>query len=198
MPHNFQAMTLFRWITLCIILSGVVIFIGGLWHPVDARSRELVTAAKEFKVDLLAAISEAHRIDVVEHSWYYEFLDEKGELVENPPYVEYKRTELTPDQRTHFQAAFRRMPENPKTIFSLCIFEPHHTIELLGKDGSKSVIQVCFKCGDTEWDGRSVIPPEGFQDIFRSFITPLGFQANREWKEIAKDKAQQAVPLNDP
>lgn len=184
------AMMLLRLIPFCMLLSGVTTFIG--CRQPTAESRELTAEAKKFKTDLLAAISGTHRIDLVEHSWRYDFFDEKGELVEEPPHFEYKRMELTPELRTRLQADLGRMPETPKTAFSACIFEPHHTIELIDKDGGKSLIEVCFKCDDTEWDGRSVVPPDAFQEIFRGFIEPLGFQANREWVELAKKQAQQA------
>ena len=186
-------MILLRLISFCMLLSAVTTFIG-CRQPTE-ESRELTAEAKKFKTELLAAISGAHRIDLVEHSWRYDFFDEKGELVKEPPHFEYKRMELTPELRTRLEAEFGGMPETPKTAFSLCMFEPHHTIELIDKDGGKSRIGVCFKCDDTEWDGRSVVPPEAFQEIFRGFIEPLGFQANREWVELAKNQeAQQAAP----
>jgi len=149
--------------------------------------------AKKFKAELLAAISGAHRINVIEHSWRYDFFDENGELVEDPPHIEYERKELTPELRTGFQAVFERMPGIPETAFSLCMFEPHHAIEFIDEEGSKSCIRICFKCGDTEWDGRAVVPPEEFHEVFRSLIEPLGFQAHREWQELTKDQVQQVA-----
>jgi hypothetical protein len=179
-----------RLITFWILLSGMVSFIG-CRHPTE-ESGELAAEAAKFKAELLTAISGTHRIDVVEHSWRYDLIDEKGNSAEDPPHFEYKRIELTPELRTSLQAVFGRLPETPKTIFSFCMFEPHHTIELIDKDGDKSFIQVCFKCNDTEWDGRSVVPPEEFQEFFRAFIEPLGFRADRDWEELAKKQAQQA------
>jgi hypothetical protein len=178
-----------------MLLFGVLNFIGCRNEPSGASS-ELVTEAKEFKSDLLAAISGARQIYVVEHSWRYDFFDEKGALVEDPPYVEYKRIELTSVQRTAYENAFALMADTPKTAFSLCMFEPHHTIELVDEGGSKSFIQVCFKCGDTGWDGRQVVPPDAFQEVFRSLIVPSGFHAIREWEELAKTQGAQVSSTN--
>jgi hypothetical protein len=177
-----------------MLLLGALTFIGCRHEPFGVSSvLSLSTEAKKFKADLLAAISGASRIHVVEHSWRYDFFDDKGDLVEDPPHLEYKRIELTPAQRTTYETAFAEMPDTPKTVFSPCMFEPHHTIELVNEGGSKSFIKVCFKCGDTEWDGRSVVPPDDFQEVFRSLIEPSGFQANREWVGLAKGQAQQGV-----
>ncbi len=199
--HTFApAMTIPRSIPICVLLLGALTFIG-FRHDPSGVSSELSTEAKEFKADLLAAISGAHRIYVVEHSWRYDFLDDQGDSVEDPPHVEYKRIELTPAERTTYETTFAKMPDTPKTKFSLCMFEPHHTIELVGKGGSKSFIQVCFKCGDTAWDGRSVVPPDDFQKVFRNLIEPSGFQSNREWIELAtKQEAEQTTgqPATSP
>jgi hypothetical protein len=188
-------MSLPRSVALSIILFGPLLSIGCRYQPSGASS-ELATEAENFKIELLASISGAHQIFVVEHSWRCDFFDAKGDLVEDPPHIEYKRVELTPAQRTAYEAAFTKMPDTPKTAFSLCMFEPHHTIELVDEDGGKSFIQVCFKCGDTEWDGRSVVPPNDFQEVFRSLIEPSGFQADREWVELANNQAQQASAGN--
>jgi len=101
-----------------------MIFSGCRQQPTPVSS-ELSEEAKKFKVELLAALSGAHRITVIEHSWPYDFVGENGELVADPPYVEYKRKDLTPELRTGFQAAFERMPGIPKTAFLACMFEPH-------------------------------------------------------------------------
>lgn len=171
------------------VLLGVLPCVG-CRHPPSPGERDLSRQAKEFKAELLAALSDAQRVDVVEHSWRYDFFDETGEFLKDPPEIEYRRTELTPGMISSFRAAFEQMSESPKTTFSLCIFEPHHSIEMMDEDGSVSVIQVCFKCDDTEWEGRSVVPPKDFQAIFRRLIEPLGFEASREWDELAKAKPE--------
>lgn len=80
-------MTIPRSIPICVLLLGALTCIG-CRHDPSGVSSELATEAKEFKADLLGAISGAHRIYVVEHSWHYDFFDDKGDLVEDPPHVE--------------------------------------------------------------------------------------------------------------
>ena len=159
----------------------------------DSKDRELGEKAKAFRADLLAAVSAASRIEVVEHSWRYDFLDDRGEPVEDPPHLEYKRVALTPEQQAELHQRFEAMSEDPKTAFAACIFEPHHSIELTAADGGKSVISVCFTCDDTKWDGSVGPPPREFQEVLLRFIEPLGFQAHREWHELAINQAQQGV-----
>lgn len=180
-------MKLRRYIIFGFILLGVTL--GSLFHLFTKPNRhvaEITDLGKEFKIELLDAISRAQRIEVVEHSWLYDFGDEKGELVEDPAFVEYKRMEFTPVLKSSFMTAIKSMPVAPKNDFSPCAFSPHHSIELINQDGSKSIIRVCFTCGSNEWDGRSVVPPNDFQDVIRNFIEPLGFQAFSEWGKIAK------------
>jgi hypothetical protein len=178
-----------RSITFSILILGVTLGIGFQhYYKGNSNDAELIAKAKEFKIELLDAVSKAKRIEVVEHSWWYDFSDEKGEIVENPPFVEYKRIELTPELKASFRTAIERMSESPKTVFSLCAFNPHHSIEFINQDGRRSVIQVCFECSDTVWDDKSLVPPNEFQKVFRNFIEPLGFQAFRYWGEIAKNQ----------
>lgn len=193
-PFAIFVMNLFRPIAfgmlLCVTLSS------SCSSPSSTTDRSLVAKATKFKSDLMAAVSKAHRIEVVEHSWLCDFHDARGELIKDPPHIVYKRTELTPEQQERFHMAFERMAASPKTMFSACIFEPHHSIELISVNGSKSVIRICFRCDDTEWDGSDGTAPEEFQKVVQQFIAPLGFQVSRDWHELAKQAAQQDAPSN--
>jgi hypothetical protein len=115
-------MMLIRFITFCIVLLWVTTSIGCRRN--SEESSEFAAEAKKFKAELLTAISGAHRIEIVEHSWHSDFLDEKVDMTQDSPLIEYKRMELTPELRTKLQLAFERMPETPKNIFSFCGFEP--------------------------------------------------------------------------
>ncbi len=175
---------LFRPIAFGLLLS--VTLGPSCSSQTSTSERNQKARATRFKSDLIAAVSKAHRIDVVEHSWRYDFHDGRGELINDPPQIVYKRTELTPEQKGRFHVVLEQMAESPQTMFSACVFEPHHSIELISDNGSKSVIRICFKCGDTEWDGSDGTAPELFQKVVQKFITPLGFQVSRDWEELAK------------
>ncbi len=187
-------MNLFRPIAFGILLSLT------LGPSCSSRSstadRNQNAEAKKFKSDLISSVSKAHQIAVVEHSWLYDFHDSRGELIQDPPHIEYKRTELTPEQMAGFHRVLEKMAESPKKSFSMCMFQPHHSIELISDNGSKSVIRICFKCDDTEWDGSDGTSPEEFQKVVQQFIVPLGFQVSRDWDELAKKTAQQDASSN--
>jgi hypothetical protein len=193
-PFAIFAMNLFRSIAFSILLS---VTLGSSCSSTSSTTdRNENAKATKFKSDLIAAVSKAHRIDVVEHSWLYDFYDGRGELIKDPPQIDYKRTQLTPEQKASFYAVLEKMAESPKTMFAACIFEPHHSIELIRDNGKKSVIRICFKCDDTEWDGSDGTAPEVFQKEVQQFIAPLGFQVSRDWHELAKKSAQQDAPSN--
>lgn len=151
---------------------------------------------RKFKSDLISDVLKAHQINVVEHSYRSDFHDSQGKIIRNPPHIEYKRTELTPEQKVGFHVVLEKMAESPKKWVSFCVFQPHHSIELISDNGRKSVIQICFECGDTEWDGSDGSVPEEFQKVVQQFIVPLGFQVSRDWQELAKQPAQQAASSN--
>ncbi len=180
-------MTYSRTIALALFVS--LVFCSGCRY--DSTGRERADKAKEFKSDLVAAISAAPQIEIVEHSWRDDFQDVSGEPLEDPPHIEYKRINLTPAQRHDLRERFLNMADVPKAAFASCIFEPHHSIELIAENGAKSVIFVCFTCDDTEWNGSDGIAPKEFQSVFRRFMEPLGFQASREWHELATNQLQQ-------
>jgi hypothetical protein len=193
-PFTILVRNLFRSIAFGILLS---LTLGpSCSSPSSTTDRNRNEEAKKFKSDLISAVSKANRIDVVEHSWLYDFHDGRGELIKDPPHIVYKRTGLTPEQKARFHLVLENMKESAKTMFSACIFEPHHSIELINDNGSKSVIRICFKCDDTEWDGSNGTAPEVFQKVVQQFIAPLGFQVSRDWHELAKHQAQQGADGN--
>ena len=148
--------------------------------------------SKQFKKKLIESFETAERIDLVEHSCALDYFSVPGIDLDNAPTAEYKRVTLTREQQEQFSKAFRAMSDAPKDMFSGCIFEPHHSIEFHFPDGSKSVIEICFKCGDTIWQGTSgLLEPKKFQSTFAALMTPLGFQRERDWKALAKDHVGQ-------
>jgi len=181
------------WPIVICLFTGVSLGPGCRFNSASPEGNSNA-GEKVFKSDLIMAVAKAHRIEIVEHSWDYDFYDSQGELISNPPHVVYKRTGLTPEQKAGLLAVFEKMPEAPKTMFSACIFEPHHSIEFIRDDESRSVIQICFHCRDTKWRGSGGTVPEAFQKFVLQFIEPLGFQAERDWHELAKNQALNKAP----
>jgi len=171
-----------------LVTFAILLFVGCSGSRHTARE---MASAKEFKQNLVNAVIYAERIEIVEHSYIYDFRDEKGELLPDSPQREYKRTVLSSTQMSELRNSLEQMSDAPKTAFSLCAFQPHHSIEVFFKDGSKSVIEICFACDDTKWDGSKGIAPENFQRVIKEFIEPIGFQTYREWDKLAKEEVEE-------
>ena len=145
--------------------------------------RELSVEAKKFKSDLLEALDNGTRVEIVEHAWRWD-----SEQSTEPPYYEYKRVRLTGEQQNEFRKVFKEMPRKPQTDFLPCLFEPHHTIEIFDQHEHMQVIRICFQCGDTSWGDTETITPASFQSVFFKFIKPLGFTAERDWGALARER----------
>ena len=143
----------------------------------------------QFKAKLVESIEDAERIEIIEHSCARDYSSIAGIDIGNTPTVEYKRVALTEDQQEHFLSVFKGMSGARKNKLSTCIFEPHHSIEFHFSDGTKSLIQICFKCDRTIWEDLGLLEPRKFQATFADFIAPLGFQRERDWKALAQEHA---------
>ena len=143
----------------------------------------------QFKAKLLESIEDAERIELVEHSCARDFSSLTGIDIDNSPNLEYKRVTLTKDLQTEFLNVFKEMSGARKNKLSTCLFEPHHSIEFHFSDGTKSLIQICFKCDRTIWEDIGLLEPRKFQATFADFIAPLGFQRERDWKALAQEHA---------
>ncbi|WP_035602351.1 hypothetical protein [Haloferula sp. BvORR071] len=190
------------WGYLLLCLAVVAVLGWASLPPKPPYSDEAV----DFKAELLRAISESEQIEVVEHSWPFDFEHAEGEFMENPPNTEYRRVSLDANQRQELLHVFDTMADAPKNSFSVCPFDPHHRLDLQTRSGKRIAILVCFSCGDTEWYSAPAdapgefhevkkfrIPPEAFQGVLKRYIKELGFEATRDWHQLAKSGAGQIV-----
>ena len=141
-----------------------------------------------FKAKLLESIEDAERIEIIEHSCARDYASITGIDINNTPTVEYKRIALAKDQQEHFLSIIKEMSGARKNKLSTCIFEPHHSIEFHFSDGTKSLIQICFKCDRTIWEDIGLLEPRKFLATFADFVAPLGFQRERDWKALAAEQ----------
>ncbi len=157
-----------------------------LGEPKEVRQAK--DKANAFKTDLSYSLRNAKTISIVEHPWIYDIPAENERYPDSPPDFEYMRINLTAEQMGQMIELIEKMPPDPKDEFSLCIFDPHHTIEITRHSDVTSFLRVCFGCGDTEWADSAGTAPKLFQGVLRSFIEPLGFQAFRDWADLAKQQ----------
>ncbi|MDA7881869.1 hypothetical protein N9A94_06150 [Akkermansiaceae bacterium] len=178
-----------KWLIISLVILNTLgilsfVFVNWGWVFVD---RELAAEAKQFKSDLLEALNNASRVEIVEHSWHWEF-GESDKLPSELPYIEYKRMRLSEGQQNEFRKIFSGMSRKPRTDFLPCAFEPHHTIEIYDHEGEQKVVKICFQCGDTSWGEETTITPDLFQSTFWKFIKQHGFQRERDWYALAQER----------
>lgn len=173
-------------LALLALAAGVRFFFFDETYWLDAMR------AKNFKRDMIEAVSSAKRIEILEHSYMYDFVE--GD--EDAPVIVYKRHELTTDQARSLKSVLETMSDEPKMVHYMCAFAPHHTIVFHLSNGEKSRVNICFQCDDTMWNGNEVLPPHDFQPVIRDFIEPMGFQAERDWRALA-ESASTKEPSQD-
>ena len=140
--------------------------------------------------ELAEAIEKADRIVVTEHSIDDDILDVETQQQRPASYVPviYVTKELTPTQRANFLDSVRSMPPKTQDAFTACIFEPHHTITFYHAGKPTSAINVCFQCGDIQWDGSRKTQPWSLVPTLGKLITSLGMQEERDWRALAQKK----------
>jgi hypothetical protein len=151
---------------------------------------------EQFKEALLAAIAAADRIVIAEHS--SEMDDEAAlsrhlddQTIPLPAMVTYEEKELTQAQRGTFAASIRSMPAAAQEAFPACVMETHHTLRFYSGSELKSTMQVCFKCGQFNWDGSTLLPPAAVVETMHGFVSSIGMTPKRDWPSyLAQHRAQ--------
>lgn len=173
------------------------LFIVACTKPPAATRDELDTRSHDgegqlFIAELAAAIRSADRIVVSEHSIGYDVLDEKTqpELPVNYKPIIYANQELTLTQRAAFLNSVTRLAPGPVASEPACIFEPHHTIAFYRAGQQTSAMDICFQCGQLEWNGTTGMRPQSLVPSLGKLVTSLGMHEKRDWYALAKTRQQ--------
>ena len=166
---------------------------GDDYANMDLREYDAALAAHGtvYKRMLLERIMASDKITITEHSDRMDFRDEAGNLVEDPPFYEYRTVLLTKAQRSAFVSAVGAMEENTELATSMCIFEPHHRIEFISDHGETSTMSICFKCGQVRWNELDLVHPEGLFGALQHLTKVVGFEVDRDWRSLAKQQIEQ-------
>lgn len=131
------------------------------------------------------AIRQADRIVVTEHSFKYDAYDMDNGKSLLPQTVVYKTVELNPAQRDAFLSTVEQLDSKTQDAFAACIFEPHHTIHFHAKGKLRSTMQICFACGQVQWDEGSATPPASLYRGLDAAIKAMGLEPTRDWPALA-------------
>jgi hypothetical protein len=158
-------------------LATLAVIAAGCTREPQAGGRYLAT--------LSDAIRGADRIVITEHSYPLDAYDaDKGKSL-LPESIIYKTVELSPMQKAAFLSAIAPLDPRTQDAFPACIFEPHHTIHFHADGNLRSTLQVCFQCGQVEWDGSAETPPWSLYAGLGSAIRAVGLEPERDWRALA-------------
>ena len=157
-----------RWI-IRILLGSIITFICfaatlGLFIP--------LIKGWSLRHTLLAAVEDATVIRAIEHS---DRFDRPSDLT--APYKErvLSSVTLSESQVPKLREAFTWSLDYSFAIKKACIFSSHHRVEIVGKTGKITVLEICFHCGELVLDGEEQrIFPIGWDGTFRNFVGSLG------------------------
>jgi hypothetical protein len=142
----------------------------------------------KYRDALSALISRADVIVVTEHSFELDLYDMDANKSLIPTDIVYGTRAMSPAQKSGFGSAIGKLDPKTQDAFPACIFEPHHTFRFYLKKKLISTLEVCFKCGQVEWDGINsrVAPPWSLYFGLAQAVKSVGFQPERDWTALAK------------
>jgi hypothetical protein len=150
--------------SVLLVLLVAVIVVPGCISPLR-RGLSLRSA-------LLSAAADSTSIKVVEHSDRFD-----PQFKAEREYKEkiYRTVTLSADDVSRLCKAFSLSCDDSGTTHTECNFVPHHRVEFLRRDGKVTILEICFHCGEIEFDGgRQRIMPVGWPSSLQSFIVSLG------------------------
>lgn len=158
-------------------------------------------AKREFRDALVTAIEGSSRIEVVEHSYFLDFIDPNGSgegraySSDEFPVIEHARIPLDGKQRADLLRTVRAMDLSEPLSISFCSFSPHHTIEFHSECGLSSSLAICFSCDGLQWSERDLVgDPGSWVEGLESFIGRLGLQSAAEWRGKLRDSGKSGLP----
>jgi len=151
---------------------------------------------RKYIAALVQAIRDADRIVVTEHSDPIDLWDDKAEQSLIPNNVVYATRVLDAQQKATLIGMLQGLDPETQDAFPACIPEQHHAIAFEGGKGRNTVMEICFQCGQIEWQGTTQTQPWSLVGGLSRFIATLGMQPKQNWYERAKayQKAQAARP----
>ena len=143
-----------------------------------------------FKKQLIATIEKSDSITLQEHSDQIDFLTLHWPYSENLPHYVYRSVKLSDAQKAAFLRAAIVMDSSTVTSRPLC-FEPHHRLEFVQNNGSRSSMSICFQCKKVVWADAALDPPKGLFGVLEDVVKGAGLESTRDWCALAKQRSEQ-------
>lgn len=187
---------MWKHLPICLLAAGLAACSGKAAPDATsslAFAREAIadTEGQRYIQALVSAIDSADRIVVTEHSFDYDAYDVESQrsLLDQP--VVYATKELSQEQVAAFRSSLSALDPATQDAFAACIFEPHHTVTFYRSGQPQSDMRICFECAQVEWEATSVAPPWSLYGGLREFVSSIGLQPDRDWRELAMERVKQ-------
>lgn len=177
-----------RYVWIGTILSSLLLLEAGGLH---ARPRQQVSEpssapGEKFKADLIAVITNADRIAVVEHA----FEPGPGGELDLDHQKVYASKDLDKKQKAKLLASVKamdaRVPE-ASADSAECAFEPHHAIQFFDAAGwPRGTIEVSFECGEVFWEGSHGDVPAALAGTLETLVSSVGLQPRQDWNALGR------------
>jgi len=181
---------------------SIVIGCSSLWlsacvyaPPIDARPNRPFHEIKEgqnleaakFNKEFALAVTEADTVIVREHSHVSDLNSSLTTRTKIPRYT-YIEKELNFNERMSFVKDVQKLKGRARNITTVCLFEPHHSIELYRGGKLTSVMQMSYNCGEIKWDGSRGKASGDMFDAVTPLLKRCGMKVHRDWQSKAEDK----------
>lgn len=172
---------------LILIIFLVVTTVSGCEGTSPSFDNNISTAEDEaFIKNLSNLIGQSDRIVVTEHSNQFDLYDsEKGKSL-IPIEIIYRTKDLSLWQTYLLKAMVISTSSKGSGLYSLCIFQPHHTIYFYENKQLLNKLDICFECGDVFLKNSKTSNRPTLISMLSFLIENVDFEPKRDWQTLAK------------
>jgi hypothetical protein len=143
----------------------------------------------DLQKNLADSVRSADRIIVTEHA---NPDDRTIDLGFNEPYHVYASHELTAAERDRLLHAIESADPHA-TQDPMCLFSPHHAIDVFAGGNQKGRMDICFACGQMRWDASAGLIPDALLRVFGDLVNSLGMKTEQDWRARRRELGYRAI-----
>jgi hypothetical protein len=141
---------------------------------------------REYIYDLSSTIRRSDRIVVTEHSSWGDAFDAESGKTRLSKEIVYRTRELSPAQQIMFVNTIESLDPTTQDWVVACVPEFHHTVHFYARGKPIGEMEICFKCGQVDWNGTRATPPGAIYSGLASVVRAIGFEPERDWAGLAR------------
>jgi hypothetical protein len=175
---------LMKKITVAVIVAVTAVAGGWTIYGLSTNQLSVIRDPNEpggqYISAFLATIKNSDEITVTEHSNKWDYLRPDRN---QDGYKEkiYQVVQITSSQKESLVDILSALPTRTQDAFPACIFEPHHRIEFRNRGSLIDTMEICFACGQIEWQGSLKTPPWSIYGGMANFVAEIGLHPKADW-----------------